>query len=80
MPAEALAGVQDAAALGPVVEEEQVVAVYWLPAAAATGVHEATRVGPVVAVEQEILPPGVQLATGVVSSVAASYLRIWLVD
>ena len=62
------------------VEEEQVVAVYRLPAAAATGVHEATRVGPVVTVVQEMLPPGVQLATGVVSSVVASYWRIWLVD
>lgn len=69
---DAVLAVQEETGVGPVLAISQVVVVYWLLALASAGVQLLTRVGPVVAVEQEMLPPGVQLATGVLSSVVAS--------
>lgn len=70
--AEALAAAQEETGIGPVSAGLQVVVVYWFSELAVCGVQLLTAAGPVVTVEQEMVPPGVQLGTGVVNSVAAS--------
>ena len=73
LPALAAAAVQEATAAGPVVLVLQVISRKRLPAAAVCGVHEATGTLVVTICEQVMFPPLVHEATGVVSSVVASY-------
>lgn len=55
MPELALAAVQEATPVGPVVTLLQVVAVQLLPEPAAAAVHDATGVGPVVVEAQVVV-------------------------